>query len=278
MNPVVNHLIQLQELTLIRSEQKLHKHDNRVEQLDASIEQMTAQLTGDVRSLCMRLQKRAPIFIVPVSNGICAGCGLKLPISLVQEVRKTTGLIHCPICTRVLYYPESTARRLREPPSRVKPLKAGISRFSSQALMAPRLASNTRNDTIRELTDMMRVAGFIDNSERLFDESLRRETIMSTAVDHGLAFPHVRGIEGGALTLALGVSPQGVRFDANEHNLTHLIFFIVIPTAANAFYLKLLAGLTDVLRKSENREKLTVEETPEKLWKALVRITRSSIT
>lgn len=278
MNPIVNHLIQLQELTLIRSEQRLHKHENRVDQLDVAIAEMTDQLNDNVRSIYHRLQKRTPIVIVPVSNGICAGCGLKLPISLVQDVRKSPGLTHCPTCSRILYTPDTTARRLREAPSRLKPLKAGISRFSSPALMIPRLTSATRNEVIRELSEIMCATGFVDNQEKLFEEALRRETIMSTAVDHGLAFPHVRGIEGGALTLAVGLSPKGFHFDEDSKSLTHLVFFIVIPTAANAFYLKLLAGLTEALRKKENRDKVMAEETPEKLWKTMVKVTRSAIT
>ena len=47
-----------------------------------------------------------------------------------------------------------------------------------------------------------------------------------------------------------------------------------IPTAASAFYLKLLAGLSRVFQKQENREKLLEEDTPEKLWKALLKATR----
>ena len=35
---------------------------------------------------------------------------------------------------------------------------------------------------------------------------------MSTAVDNAIAFPHVRGVEGGALNLALGVSKKGIKF------------------------------------------------------------------
>lgn len=278
MNPVVNHLIQLQELTLIRAEQKIHKHENRVEQLEGAIDDMTGQLTADVRSIFLRLQRRSPIVIVPVSNGICSGCGLKLPISLVQEVRQAPGLTHCPTCTRILYTPYEPVRRLHEAPNRIKPAKPGISRFSSPSLMIPRLSGSKRNEVIRELTDAMHTSGFVDNSDKLYEEALRRETIMSTAVDHGLAFPHVRGIEGGALTLAMGMSSEGIPFDEDNKTLTHLVFFIVIPTAANAFYLKLLAGLTDVLRKAENREKLMAEEEPEKLWKTLIKVTRPAVS
>ena len=52
---------------------------------------------------------------------------------------------------------------------------------------------------------------------------------------------------------------------------------MVIPTAASAFYLKILAGLAETLMDEEAREKLLCEDTPEKLWKALVKVTRATI-
>jgi mannitol/fructose-specific phosphotransferase system IIA component (Ntr-type) len=96
-------------------------------------------------------------------------------------------------------------------------------------------------------------------------------------VDHGIAFPHVRGVEGGGLTLALGLSPKGVRFGAASRSLTRIVFLIVIPTAASAFYLKLLAGLTQTFREDKNRELLLEADTPQDLWKALSRTTRVAI-
>ena len=60
----------------------------------------------------------------------------------------------------------------------------------------------------------------------LIEEALRREAILSTAVDHGLAFPHVRGVEGGGLALALGVSEKGIDFGGLAKSKTRLVFFI----------------------------------------------------
>ena len=47
--------------------------------------------------------------------------------------------------------------------------------------------------------------------------------------------------------------------------------------SSKPFYLKLLAGLTQTFRKPDARKALLAEESPEKLWKALVKLTRSTI-
>ncbi len=142
--------------------------------------------------------------------------------------------------------------------------------------MIPRLAAKTREDAIAELAGVMADEGFVDDKKSLRDEALKREAVLSTAVDHGLAFPHVRGVEGGGLAFALGLSPKGIRFD-DHGKLTKIVFLIAIPTAATAFYLKLLAGLTETFHGADSRKTLLAAKDPDALWKTLIKLTRTTI-
>ena len=277
MHPKINHLIQLQELSLIRGEQKAHRHGHRLDELDASITTLTSQLSTDIQALVSRMQKRDSIMIVPMSNGTCTGCGMRLPTSHVQAVKVSDQIQVCPICTRILYFAEGLPRYTGKAQRRTEPRKVGIARFSAPTLMLPKLKANTRDEAIAELAAKMQAEGFVDDAVKLVDGALKRETIVSTAVDHGIAFPHVRGVEGGGLTLGLGISAKGIKFDGHDKTLTRIIFFMVIPTAASAFYLKLLAGLAETFADAEARKALTAEETPEKLWKVLIKLTKKTI-
>jgi mannitol/fructose-specific phosphotransferase system IIA component (Ntr-type) len=275
MNPIVNHLIQLQELTQIRAEQKIA--GGHLQQLDDSIADMARRLAPDVRDRFEKLQRKDPLVITPISEGGCAVCGMHLPISLVQLVRKEGEIHACPNCTRMLYYPEAGFRRLGIAARRTGPRKVGISRFSSHSLMVPRLATEDAEGVVMELTRKMEGEGFIEGAENLAEAAIRREAIISTASEHGLAFPHVRGVEGGGLALALGLSAKGVRFGAPGGKLTRIVFLIVIPTAASAFYLRLLAGLTETFLDAEARKALLAEQDAETLWKTLCKLTRATI-
>lgn len=277
MHPKINHLIQLQELSLIRAEQKAHRHGHRLDELDASIADLASQLSPDIQALVTRMQKRDSIIIVPMTNGICTACGMRLPTSHVQQVKVSDQLQVCPICTRLLYFQEGLPRHVGKAPRRSEPRKVGVARFSSPSLMIPRLKATTRDEAIRELATKMQAEGFVDDGEKLVEAALKREAIVSTALDHGLAFPHVRGVEGGGLSLALGVSGKGIKFDGQDKNTTKIIFFLVIPTAASAFYLKLLAGLAETFSDADARKAIQAEESPEKLWKALVKLTKKTV-
>lgn len=249
----------------------------RFEQLDASIQAMYEQLPPQVATQFRRIEKKSLLGIVPVANGVCSACGMSLPVSLVHSVHAADALHSCPNCARLLYYPESSPRRIGKRARRSEPPKVGIERFSAPELMIPDLVSTERDDVIAELCSKMEAEGFVDNGKRLLEEALKREAIASTAIGHGLAFPHVRGVEGGALTLALGVSSKGVKFGGPSRILTRAVFFMAIPTAASAFYLKLLSGLAETFQKDDARDKLVGQETQDKLWKALIKATKPVI-
>jgi len=280
MQKIINHLVQLQELTAARAEQEASMPGAQLTQLDASIDTLLHDLPDDVESLFSRLLKKSPMAIVPIATKVCSACGMSLPVSLVQAVRAAERLHACPNCARILYYTDAQPRRtiaagIRR---RSEPPKIGIERFSAPSLMIHDLQSTDRDGVIAELCHQMEEKGFVDNGARLTEEALKREAIVSTAVDNALAFPHVRGVEGGGLTLALGISRKGVKFGGPSRTLTRVIFLMVIPTAASAFYLKLLSGLTQTFRKEEAREKLFTADSPESLWKALVKATKTTIS
>ncbi len=277
MDSLINHIVQLQELTLIRDEQKAASHSEHLEQLNKSIATMTAELPEEEQAAYKKLFKKDHIVIVPVTDDNCTGCGMKLPISLVQVVRQKKGVQRCPNCARILYSAVASPKRVVKRAKRSAPRKVGINRFSSSSLMIPEIEADNMDDCIKIFAELMEAETFVSDADKLADLAMARESVLSTVVDHGMAFPHVRGIEGGALAFAMGKSTAGLSLGAKNQGLTHIIFFIVIPTAASAFYLKLLAGLTETFRDPEAVEKIIAETTPAGMWKTLVKLTRSTI-
>ena len=58
MHPTVNHLIQLQELSLVREEQRVAGGVAHLEQLNEAIKSMTEQLPDEARVMFEKLQRR----------------------------------------------------------------------------------------------------------------------------------------------------------------------------------------------------------------------------
>ena len=278
MKNQINLLNQLQELVLTRDEHHQTGDGSHIDSLNDAIDALTARLAPPVKVLYQRLYKKDHVVMSPMSNGACAVCGMRLPISQMQQVRLAKTIQTCSSCGRMLYDEEVDAPRyVGEKPGRGEPRKSGIGRFSAEELMVCELKGTTAAEAVRELAEAMVSHRFVSNAEALVTAAMNRENVLSTAMGHGLAFPHVRGVEGGGLTLALGTSSKGVAFGTSPKEKVHLVFFSVIPVAVSAFYLRLMAGLMDSFGKQENRDALLAAKSSHELWNALIKATRYSI-
>jgi Phosphotransferase system mannitol/fructose-specific IIA domain (Ntr-type) len=278
MRSTVNHLLQLQEIILVRDEQRaIRGNAADLTAINESIDTLTESLDPQTKMLFQRLYRKDHIVTAPVSDSSCSMCKMGVAISQVQAVKLCRALVCCPSCARILYVSDGpkwiAGRRARagEPP------KTGIARFSSPDLMLPDLSGTTPEEVIAEFAGALNNAGFIDDPAGLARQAVSRESILGTGVGNGLAFPHVRGVEGGGLSLAFGISRKGVKFDGAEDGPAHFIFFSTIPSAVSAFYLRLLAALTESFTKDANRSAALESAAPKDLWKNLVKATRSSV-
>ncbi|WP_372795371.1 PTS sugar transporter subunit IIA [Pontiella sp.] len=274
---LINQLIQLQELIIARLQKKAAMPKAPLDSLNTSIQMLSSNIPPQIKSHLNQLLQKHPEAVVPLVEGHCTGCGMGLSISQANEVHHAEEIHRCPNCTRYLYVPSEVVAR--EHASRVygEKRKIGIARFSTQPLMITPLTGETPEDVLGEICERMQAEGFVEDGRQLLYMAMQREDIISTAVDSGMAFPHVRGVEGGGLTMALGVHKKGIHFGGPGRTLTRLFFFMVIPTATSAFYLKLLAGLSQTFRDKDARELLLNAENEEELWKALVQKTRTVI-
>jgi len=273
MKSQINVMRQLQELVLTRDEHHQTGDGSHLDSLNDSIDELQGKLTPQVAGLYDRLYKKSHIVLASLSNGCCSVCGMQVPIAQAQQVRLVQHLVTCSSCGRILFADDAdAARNVAEKPDRDEP-KTGISRFSAEELMVVDLDGATSQDAIAALAEAMERNHFISNADSLVASAMNREAVLSTAMD-GVAFPHVRGVEGGGLTLAMGVSRKGVDWAGEKVNI---VFLSAIPVAVSAFYLRLMAGLAQSFSKKENRDAALAAKDSAALWKALVKATRHAV-
>ena len=274
MKSQINILRQLQELVLTRDEHHQTGDGSHLDALNDSIDEMQKKLEPQVAGLYDRLYKKNHIVISAMTNNCCAVCGMQVPIAQGQQVRLAQHLVTCSSCGRILFAAdEDAAKNVSEPQDRDNP-KTGISRFSAEELMVVDLGAKTREEAIQTLADAMEDGRFIANADSLVTAALERESVLSTAMEGGLAFPHVRGVEGGGLTLAMGVSKKGIKWEGETVNI---VFLSAIPVAVSAFYLRLMAGLTQAFSKDANLKAALEAKDAAALWKILQKATRTTV-
>lgn len=274
MKSQINILRQLQELVLTRDEHHQTGDGSHLDALNDSIAALQQKLEPQVKGVYERLYKKNHIVMAAMSNGCCAACGMQVPIAQGQQVKMAQHLVTCSSCGRMLFAEEEdAARNVAEKSDRDDP-KTGISRFSAQELMVVDLGACTRDEAISRLAATMEEHKFISNADSLVSAALERESVLSTAMGEGLAFPHVRGVEGGGLTLAMGVSKEGIDWDGEKVNI---VFLSAIPVAVSAFYLRMMAGISQAFHKPANRDAALAATSAAALWKVLVKATRTTV-
>jgi len=277
MKELYNRLIQLQELYFARDEHTVSGNGNNLKLLEKSISSLLKKLPNDTAEFFQELQEQTPPAISPVVRETCYGCGIDLPVSLCADLLHLDKLYHCPNCARYLYPYRGEKLTINDDLLRSRLPRMGIDRFSSKKLMIPNLQSDTKEGVITELASLIANEFYHEDPQILINNALEREAITSTAIEHGLAFPHVRGIDAGSLTVALGLKKKGLKCGAPKDRLTKIFFFIVIPISSSAFYLTLLAGLIESLNTAENRNTLLACKTQDELWDTLKKMTKSHI-
>lgn len=274
MKSQINILRQLQELVLTRDEHHQTGDGSHLDSLNESIDELQQKLDAQVAGIYNRLYKKNHIVMAAMSNGCCAACGMQVPIAQAQQVKLAQHLVTCSSCGRILFADdEDAARNVAEKSDREDP-KTGISRFSAESLMIASLDARTPEAAITALAMAMEKGHFITNADKLVSAALERESVLSTAMEGGIAFPHVRGIEGGGLTLAMGVSREGIDWGGEKVNV---VFLSAIPVAVSAFYLRLMAGISQAFLKPENLELAMAAKDNAALWKALCKATRRTV-
>ena len=274
MKSQINTLRQLQELVLTRDEHNQTGDGSHLDALNDSIAALQQKLAPQIAGVYDRLYKKNHIVISAMTNNCCAVCGMQVPIAQVQQVRLGQHLVTCSSCGRILFAADEDAVvNTSEAPDRDNP-KTGISRFSAEELMIAGMDATTREDAIAQLAGVMEGNGFISSADNLVAAALERESVLSTAIEGGIAFPHVRGVEGGGLTLAMGVSKKGIDWDGEK---VHIVFLSAIPVAVSAFYLRLMAGLSQSFAKDANRKAVIDAKDSASLWKALQKATRTAV-
>ena len=118
------------------------------------------------------------------------------------------------------------------------------------------LLSEQKEDTIRELAQLMENAEGMVNFERFLEDVFERERLGTTGIGDGIAIPHARTDAVDQLVIALGISARGVEFESLDGKKVKLLFLMGTPKESVSYYLKILAQLTHLLKESTFRDKL----------------------
>jgi len=124
------------------------------------------------------------------------------------------------------------------------------------------LKGQTKTEVIRELVDVLASAGKIVDPPRALAAVMERESKGSTGLEEGIAVPHAKTEAVKTLTIAIGISPQGIDFDALDRKPSQLFFLMLAPPDQSGPHIEALAEIARMTRSKAFCRTLIGSQTP----------------
>ena len=122
-----------------------------------------------------------------------------------------------------------------------------IDQISEDVVKVP-LEHSTKAEVIRELLDILADAGKLSDKDRAYNALLERESQGSTGLEYGIAVPHAKTDAVETLTIAIGISPDGIEFGAMDGRPSKLFFLLLAPPEQSGPHIEALAEIARLSR------------------------------
>jgi mannitol/fructose-specific phosphotransferase system IIA component (Ntr-type) len=154
--------------------------------------------------------------------------------------------------------------------------EAGLDRerlldFLDEQHIAVGLTGNDKEQIIRSLASQLySVSPLSLPEEELIERVLRRENMETSCLGEGLMIPHAVIDTDDKLTAILGLSSDGLEFDAPDGRPVHAVLLLATPEAERARHLEVLAAFASAITKDLNlREQLYHARSPAHAYRIL---------
>jgi len=118
------------------------------------------------------------------------------------------------------------------------------------------LSSRKKIPALTELVEVLAALPEVEDRNELLQAILQRERDLSTAMGFGFAVPHAKIFSVREFVMAVGLSREGIEFDAIDGQPVHLVVMIAGPVNRQRRYLQLLRQVTLILRDQEKRNRV----------------------
>ncbi|MBN1797462.1 MAG: PTS sugar transporter subunit IIA [Spirochaetales bacterium] len=118
----------------------------------------------------------------------------------------------------------------------------------SEDIIKVPLVSTSKSEVIKELIQVLKDAGKIEDTAKAYEAVMKREDMGSTGLEKGIAVPHAKTDQVKTLTIAIGVAPSGVEFNAIDGEKSKIFFLILAPPDQSGPHIEALADIARITR------------------------------
>jgi mannitol/fructose-specific phosphotransferase system IIA component (Ntr-type) len=140
-----------------------------------------------------------------------------------------------------------------------------LSDLLSEQTITVSLRHTDKLGVIEELLDLAMKTSRIKDRSIALKAVMDREQLMSTGLEKGVAVPHAKTKAAEDLSMALGISKEGIDFQSADGKPSHLFFFLLAPEAAAGPNVKVLAQIARLTNAPDFRQTLKEASSPKEV-------------
>jgi fructose-specific phosphotransferase system IIA component len=127
------------------------------------------------------------------------------------------------------------------------------------------LEAENKEEVIEELVELLVESCNLRDADTIYEAVMSRERDGSTGLEKGIAIPHAKcdAVEG--LSVVVGISKDGIDFEAQDGKPSHLFFLMVAPKSESGPHVQAIAKIVKMIKVERFRETLLKAESPEKV-------------
>jgi PTS system nitrogen regulatory IIA component len=131
---------------------------------------------------------------------------------------------------------------------------------------------STKRDALLALVDNISTSPQIKNRQKMAQEIIKREDLMSTAIGGGIAIPHVRLYSITDLVVSVGISRTDITdFQALDDEPVRLLFMIAAAYGQHTYYLQTLSFFSSRLKNMELKKVLLASANAQEAYNILIK-------
>jgi len=113
------------------------------------------------------------------------------------------------------------------------------------------LEGRDKEEVLEELVALQIRAGNLSHRDGVLDALLARESKGSTGIGGGVAVPHAKHPQVKGVALGVGVSPNGIEFDAADGQPVHVMFLVLSGPQNPCLTVQVLADIGNLVQATD---------------------------
>jgi fructose-specific phosphotransferase system IIA component len=118
------------------------------------------------------------------------------------------------------------------------------------------LQNTNKIEIIEELLQQMQKLNLLTDYDLALNDTLNRESYLSTGLENGLAIPHAKTDAINELAMVFGRTVDGVDFQSLDGKPAHLIFLVLSPRNVSGPHIQALAVISRNIKESAIRDQI----------------------